>query len=364
MARKPAPLPDAPAADALRRALLDWYRVHRRELPWRSETPDAYRVLVSELMCQQTRVATAVGYYGRFLGAFPTASALAAADERNVLLLWQGLGYYRRAKSLHTAAKRIVEKHGGTVPPDFDAIAELPGVGRYTAGAIASIAFGIRAPILDGNVARVLARWFAIKDPIDEPAVRARLWSLAEALVPESAPGDFNQAMMELGALVCTPRKPRCPVCPMAAMCKAYARGMADQLPARLAKRQPRAVDHHVIAVRRGSTFVFEKRPDTGLWAGMWQLPTAEAFDAGIKPAQLHAWAVHRFGLKLGPIKRAGDFRYQTTHRSIRGHLWIAESLEGRLLKARGIWRGLEEVSDLPLSTMQRRAMAMLRSFL
>ncbi|MEX0744483.1 MAG: A/G-specific adenine glycosylase, partial [Phycisphaeraceae bacterium] len=267
----------------LRRALRRWYVANHRALPWRTPPnggavpPDPYHVLVSEAMLQQTQVATVVAYFERFIAAFPTVEALATADEQQVLRHWQGLGYYRRARHLHAAARRIAADHAGRVPDTVDALLALPGVGRYTAGAVASIAFDRRAPILDGNVARVLARWFAVDELIDQPAGRATLWRLAERVLPQRSVGDFNQALMELGALVCTPSAPKCDTCPVASLCDAKRAERVAELPRRSPRKVPRAVRHVVAAVERDGRYLFEQRPGDGLWSNMWQLPTHES---------------------------------------------------------------------------------------
>jgi A/G-specific adenine glycosylase len=338
--------------------MLAWYRRHRRDLPWRRQ-PTPYRVLLSEFMLQQTQVATVIDYFNRFTAALPTVRDLAEADEQQVLRLWQGLGYYRRAKHLHAAAKAIVARHGGDVPGEVEALAALPGVGRYTAGAIASIAFGVRAPILDGNVARVLARWYALDDPIDAPATRTRLWQLADALTPAADPGDFNQSLMELGATVCTPRGPRCLTCPAAGWCGALARGVADELPRRLPRRRPKAVTHHVLALARRGQWLLVQRPERGLWAGLWQLPTCEALAQATGEA-LAMWAHETLGLTITPPREGARFDHQTTHRSITFTLWRAQVTAGRL-RGSGQWRALDRVDDLPLANPQRRAIALLR---
>lgn len=354
---------DARRQQELRRLLLAWYRLHRRRLPWRAQEPavsNPYHVLVSEAMLQQTQVDTVVGYFQRFVRAFPTFAALAAADEQAVLLLWQGLGYYRRARHLHAAARKIVHEHGGEVPDDPALIAKLPGVGRYTAGAIASIAFGKPEPILDGNVARVLARWFAIERPIDQAAVRAELWELAAALAPGESPGDFNQAMMELGALVCSPRSPRCLGCPVASLCQAHARGVTETIPARLPRKAPRKVEHHVLAMRRGGKYLFEQRPARGLWANLWQLPTIETWSGSVSPRRVRKWIAEQIGLEAEPPEPLERFAYQTTHRSLSVQLWAAEVGAGRPREGM-LWRALDNVDDLPISNLQKRAMGGLR---
>jgi len=353
-------------ATAVRKPLLRWYDRHRRTLPWRAAKGAAanpYHVLVSEAMLQQTQVATVIAYFERFVAAFPTVEALAAADEQHVLTLWQGLGYYRRARHLHAAAKMIVRDFAGVVPATVTQLLTLPGVGRYSAGAIASIAYNVPAPILDGNVARVLARLYAIDEPIDAPTTKTRLWSLAESLVtgPHQSfrgnvrgnfrgnfrgfrGGDFNQAMMELGALVCTPRQPRCLTCPLRETCATR----SDARPIKNDRRAPKPVTHTVIAVRRGGRYLFEQRGTDGLWASMWQMPTAET---RINPA---AWIAERFNLAVTPPREVADFTHQTTHRTIRFHVLTADAVSGRLRPRAALWRALHDLHDLPLSNPQR----------
>ena len=210
----------------LRTALLAWYRAHRRDLPWR-RTRDPYAIWISEAMLQQTRVETVIPYWERFLARFPDVEALATADADDVIACWAGLGYYSRARNLHRAAQIVVERHAGRLPADVELLRELPGVGRYTAGAVASIAFDRPAPIVDGNVARVLARLFGIAADVRSRAVQERLWREAEELARGEDPGALNQALMELGAMVCTPRAPRCADCPWSRRCAAFAHGSA-----------------------------------------------------------------------------------------------------------------------------------------
>ncbi len=215
-------------------------------------------------MLQQTQVSTVVPYFERFIDAVPPVEALASAEPQRVLRLWQGLGYYRRATNLQAAAVMVVDEFTGTIPAHVEDLLQLPGVGRYTAGAIASIAHGTKAPILDGNVARVMARWFGIAEPIDRPDTRRRLWLLAERLLPPSNPGDFNQAMMELGALVCTPARPTCTRCAVSRWCAAAHDGTAAMLPKRLPRRRPRPVTHHVVAIAKRGRYLFRPRRRCG----------------------------------------------------------------------------------------------------
>jgi A/G-specific adenine glycosylase len=259
--------------EAFHRDLLRWYRRHHRQLPWRA-TRDPYRIWVSEIMLQQTRVETVWPYYARWLQVFPTIHALARAKNERVLKLWEGLGYYSRARNLHRAAQTVVRDHGGKVPWTAESLRQLPGIGRYTAGAIASIAFGECVPLVDGNVARVFARIFAIPANVKAPRTMETLWQLAEELVPRRKPGEFNQALMELGALVCTPASPRCEICPMRRVCVARAHGLVDQLPNRGRPQTAERIAISAALVRRNGSLLMQRRPERGLLAGMWELPT------------------------------------------------------------------------------------------
>ena len=349
---------------AIRRRLLGWYDKHQRRLPWRArdgQAADPYHVLVSEAMLQQTQVATVIDYFNRFIAAFPTLKSLAEADEQRVLTLWQGLGYYRRARNLHAAARMIVDEHEGRVPAEVDALLKLPGVGRYTAGAISSIAHNRHAPILDGNVARVLSRLYGIDRPVDAPKTRDELWRLANELVSPSRPGDFNQALMELGALVCTKAKPACETCPLVKTCQAYQTGRTLELPVPAKRKAPTRVDHHIIAIHRRGRWLFEQREPGGLWSNMWQLPTCESWPAKVAPTAIEAWIEERFGLTIAPPHCCHRFTHQTTHRTIHFHLWRAKVTTGRLKPRRGQWRTADDLADLPLANPQRKAVGWLR---
>ncbi|MDX1645671.1 MAG: A/G-specific adenine glycosylase [Longimicrobiales bacterium] len=251
----------------LRSALLAHYDRHGRDLPWRRDH-DPYRVLVSEVMLQQTRVETVLGYYEPWLERFPTVAALAAADEEEVLKAWEGLGYYRRARNLHRAARVVRER--GEMPTTFRGLRELPGVGEYTAGAVASIAFGRLVPAVDGNVRRVLARLFDVADPKS-----AWLRDTADRLVDPERPGDWNQALMELGATVCSPRSPACPACPLGAWCAAREAGTQLERPAPTQRRSAPAARFALAVLQRGGRVLVEKRPREGLLGGLWALPEA-----------------------------------------------------------------------------------------
>ncbi|MSR64615.1 MAG: A/G-specific adenine glycosylase [Verrucomicrobiae bacterium] len=257
---------------ALHTRLLAWFDTNKRDLPWR-RTRDPYATLVSEIMLQQTRVTTVIPYFERWMKVFPTVESLANARLDNVLKLWAGLGYYSRARNLQKAAQSIVSRHGSKVPSDVTALQTLPGVGRYTAGAVASIAFNRVAPILDGNVIRVLSRLFLIEKDTTRSDVRDTLWQLAETIIPHGRPGDFNESLMELGALVCLPGSPLCEVCPLTQVCEAKRCGKSAELPV-LRKRKPvRDVIQYALILQRGHQVLVRQRRDGELMAGLWGFP-------------------------------------------------------------------------------------------
>ncbi len=254
------------------RRLLAWYDAGHRDLPWR-RTRDPYRIWISETLLQQTQVHTVIPYYRKFLARFPTVRALARAPLDDVLKTWEGAGYYARARNLYRAAQLVVAAHGGRLPRRVDELMRLPGIGRYTAGAIASIAFGADAPVLDGNVTRLLCRYFGLRGDPKTAAVRAELWQLAQGLLPRGRAGDFNQAMMELGATVCTPRAPRCAECPLRRGCTARRTGAQDQLPARTARRSAPHYDIGVGIIWKRGRILIQQRPAHGLLGGLWEFP-------------------------------------------------------------------------------------------
>ena len=260
--------------------LLDWYRQNRRDLPWR-HTRDPYPVLVSEIMLQQTRAETVKPYFHRFMATLPTVEALANADEPTLLKLWEGLGYYSRVRNLQKAARAVMENHGGVIPADFDALLKLPGVGRYTAGAVASIAFDIPVPAVDGNVLRVLARLTGDDTDILSPAAKKTAEATLAPLVPSDAAGDFTQSLIELGALVCTPGEPKCGDCPLHLLCEAKREGKERELPVRLSKTKRRIEARTVLVIRcesgDGTTRIaLRKRPAEGLLGGLYEFPCME----------------------------------------------------------------------------------------
>jgi len=295
---------------SLARKVEAWFAKHRRDLPWRVEVKGSrspYYALVSEVMLQQTQASRVAERFERFIGRFPSFDALARATEDEVLAEWTGLGYYRRARNLHAAARAVVERHRGEPPRDVEALRALPGVGRYTAGAIASVCFDAPTPIVDANVARVLLRVEGRRLAISDPAAQRFAWERAEALVrAATSPAAFNEGLMELGALVCTPRTPRCLSCPLKARCAAFERGLQDAIPVRAVKADPPTTHHAAVVVRaRGvdhEVFLVEQRPDRGLWARLWQAPTLES-DAPPTAAQVRAFIATRLGAPTRSIR-------------------------------------------------------------
>ena len=319
----------------IRRALVAWFARGHRDMPWR-RTRDAYAVWVSEIMLQQTRVETVTPYFERWMRRFPTVRALADAPLDDVLSQWAGLGYYARARNLHAAAREVVATYGGAFPATAEGLRELCGVGAYTAGAIASIAFGEAAPIVDGNVVRVLARVDALDGAADDTELKKRVWARAGELVRadgRARAGDFNQAMMELGATVCTPAAPGCSRCPLAKLCRARAADDVEKYPAPKTKKAPRAVDAVAVLVERDDKLLFVRRPPSGLWGGLWEPPwRAERHrddDAGAREAAARV-AKSCTGLTLSDIQSIGRLEHVLTHRRIRFAVFAARG-RGRL---------------------------------
>ena len=314
----------------VRGRLLDWYRRHRRDLPWR-RTRDPYAIWISEAMLQQTRVETVIPYWQRFLTLFPDVNALATAEPDDVLGAWAGLGYYSRARNLRAAARVVMEEHGGHLPDTAEALRRLPGIGPYTAGAVASIAFDQPEPVVDGNVARVLARLLEIREDVKRPAVSRRLWREAAELADGPHPGELNQALMELGATVCTPRAPRCPVCPLARHCAARRAGDPEALPVKPARPRPRPVEAVAALVLRRGRALAVRRPPRGLLGGLWELPGGD-LGAGEAPAAGLRRALHqRVGLRTRRARPLGAVEHTFTHRRLRLHVFRCDTPTGRV---------------------------------
>ncbi|MCH5586588.1 A/G-specific adenine glycosylase [Shimazuella sp. AN120528] len=262
----------------IQNSLLGWYNANKRDLPWRRHS-NAYYTLVSEIMLQQTKVATVIPYFERFISRFPTVYDLAAANDDEVVKLWEGLGYYSRARNLHAAVKEVVAIYGGQIPNRKTEISKLKGIGPYTTGAVLSIAYNQKVPAVDGNVMRVFSRIFALEDDIAKPATRKKMEEVAELLIPDHSPGDFNQALMELGATVCTPKSPQCLFCPVNDSCLAYEKGLEKVLPIKKKARAPEKISIMMYAVTFNRKLLVVKRPASGLLANMWSLPTEDRME-------------------------------------------------------------------------------------
>ncbi|WP_246590979.1 A/G-specific adenine glycosylase [Georgfuchsia toluolica] len=324
--------------------MIIWHRDHgRHDLPWQN-TQDPYRVWLSEIMLQQTQVATVIPYYEKFLARFPTLKALAAAPVEAVMGLWSGLGYYARARNLHACAQAIMHQHGGMFPHDAETIAQLPGIGRSTANSIAAFCFGARKPILDGNVKRVLTRQFGIEGFPGQTAVEKKLWALAEALLPKKNAGIYNQAQMDLGSLICTRSKPLCDKCPVDVTCVARQRNRVAELPAKKPKRAIPERDVTLLMLVNDSSVLLELRPSSGIWGGLLSLPELPPdADAG-------DYAKSRFGCRPGKWLELPVLTHTFTHFRLRISTLRAE-VEGELRAMENAqrWIGLDELAEAPL---------------
>lgn len=344
-----------------------WFTQHRRDLPWRAPIDNAnvraYRTLVAEFMLQQTQVSRVIDRYEVFIARFPTIHALARASEQDVLGLWQGLGYYSRARNLLRCARAVVARHDGVIPEDPHELTRLPGIGRYTAGAIASIAFGTPAPVVDGNVARVLARVVLIEIPIASKEAQVVLWEAAEQLVQQAAaPGDLNQAVMELGSRVCTPSNPRCKDCPIARHCRAGAARRQNELP--VPRAATRTEDVHVVSViltgQGRQVFLRQRGDDAGLWAGLWE-PPAIRVDGPVTP-NARLWRTVRqsvrkeHGLEIGRLDARGIVTRKLSHRTVHFIVLTCSVVRGRARGGRWVSAaGPEQESLPPMSNAHRR---------
>ena len=347
---------------AIRRALRAWYRREARDLPWR-RTRDPYCIWLSEIMLQQTRVEAALPYYERFVGRFPTVERLAAAKLDDVLALWAGLGYYSRARNMHAAARAVVDDWGGEFPRAAADLQKLPGVGRYTAGAVASIALGERVPVVDGNVKRVLARLGGIETSIDEAETVERMWAWAEELVPPGEPGEFNQALMELGARVCVPKRPRCEACPLTRLCVAREKGLTERLPVRREKKAAPQVRAVAAVIEKDGRVLMVQRPPRGLLGGMWELPGAE-IDPGAKPAAVVSAAVKQCaGLEVKAGALLGEVEHVFTHRRLRVFIYRCAYVGGRVRRRRHVaarWvrlKGGDGLRGMALASLDRKVL-------
>ena len=345
-----------PAPREVRRNLLRWFDARRRDLPWR-RTRDPYRILVSEYLLQRTRVASGIPYYERFIEQFPDLEALANASEDQVLRAWEGLGFYGRARNLYAAARAIVAHHGGHIPTTAESLRGLPGVGPYTSGAVASIAFGRRVPAIDGNVTRVLSRLYRIEEPVAKRGGRERLWKAASSLVPRSSPGVFNQALMELGATVCTPTSPSCGVCPLSQLCLARKAGIQTSLPRRPRPRNVRTVPVAFGALADRGRVLLVRRARSGLLGGLWSLPGGEiGTDASPRDA-IRLLIRDQTGLDVDVEDTGTRIVHAFSHRKWSGAIYKCIPRGGADPTAGATWFRAEEIRVLPLVPFQRKVL-------
>jgi A/G-specific adenine glycosylase len=347
-----------------RRGLRRWYRQHARPLPWR-ETSDPYRIWISEIMLQQTTVVAVVPYFERFLKKFPTLAALAAAPESAVLRMWEGLGYYSRARNIHKAARQIAGERGGVFPDDVAELTSLPGIGRYTAGAIASFAFDRRAPIVEANTLRLYCRLLGYRGDPRSAAGQKLLWDFAGTLVPEIGAGEFNQALMELGATVCTPESPDCPHCPVRNCCAAAAAGAQTAIPVMAPRRAPTRVTEIAIAIERAGKYLVLKRPPGQRWAGLWdfvrfpcdepQKPTRGALERALRD---------RTGLRAAVGQVLAEIRHTVTRFRItlccHGAEWVSGEIDGEKYESR--WVTARQLTRLPMPVTGRQISRLLQA--
>ena len=350
--------------DEIARRLLDWYGRHARRLPWRDQ-PEPYRVWVSEIMLQQTRVETVIPYFERWMQRFPTLESLASAAEQDVLQAWEGLGYYSRARNLHRASRQVMEEHQGQIPSDREALERLRGIGRYTAGAIASIAFGKDEPALDANIRRVLARVFNVAVPARSPEGERILWGLARDVLPSGAAGDFNQALMDLGSSICTPRAPACLLCPIEAGCQARALGVQEARPV-LEARQ--AVPHYTVTaavIQSGGQVLIARRPSNGLLGGMWEFPGGKVEQGETLPECLRREILEELGVSIEVGAPFGVYQHGYTHFKVTLHAFCCQVLEGepQALHASEVrWVPPEALGTFPMGKIDRQISARIQA--
>lgn len=358
----------------IRTRLLTWYDRNKRDLPWRRRSGDPYAQWVAEIMLQQTRVETVIDYYLRFLKRFPTVGSLARANHQTVLKYWEGLGYYRRALHMHDAAKSIAS-NGKTMPPSAAELRKLRGIGEYTSAAIASIAYNEPTAAVDGNVARVVARLFAINDDILSSRGKTRIQQIADQLLPPKRPGDFNQAWMDFGSMICTPQSPNCASCPLKTSCRANELGLVENLPIRGAnkKKEIPTVSLVVGIFTNGHRILVRRRPTGGLWSGLWEFPNAENRNGLDDEAQVHELA-ESLGIQCtSNITSLGVLCHQLTHRLMQFRVFLVQdcnvieravatddNTNGKKKK----WLSADDLSTLPFSTAQRKILNLAMSHL
>jgi A/G-specific adenine glycosylase len=337
--------------------LLEWYTQSARTLPWRGRQ-DPYLIWVSEIMLQQTRVETVIPYFERWLERFPTLPDLASAPEQDVLRLWEGLGYYSRARNLHHAARLIMTQYGGQFPASRAELEKLPGVGKYTAGAVASIAFGMDEAALDGNIRRVLARLFDVSIPARSPTGEKRLWELAREHLPPGKAGDYNQALMDLGSAICTPQNPTCLLCPLVEFCQACALGVQEQRPVLPEKTPIPHITVSAAVIQRSGQVLIAQRPRNGLLGGMWEFPGGKLEQGESLPDCLRREIKEELDTEVVVGQELGVFQHAYTHFRVTLHAFFC-SLDGReprpVQTAEIRWVALSELTHFPMGKIDRQ---------
>ncbi len=338
--------------------LLAWYQVHKRSLPWR-ESPQPYAVWVSEIMLQQTRVETVIPYFSRWMERFPTIMTLSQASQQEVLMAWEGLGYYRRARNLHQSAQIVCQQYNCELPQDIQKLKELPGIGAYTAGAIASIAFGMDEPAVDGNVRRVYSRLFNVSAPIHTPEFTHHIRDIAKEQLPAGRAGEYNQALMDLGAIICTPRSPNCHICPWAEHCTAHKHNLQESRPVklRLRKTPTRIVTGAIIV--RGDEILLSKRLEGGLLGGLWEFPGGKTLPGEDLSACLKREISEELDISIELIKPAGIYHHAYTHFRVILHAFLCRPQNGcqpRPLQVEEFrWVTIPELKDYPMGKIDRQ---------
>jgi A/G-specific adenine glycosylase len=329
--------------------LLRWFKKNKRDLPWR-KTKDPYAIWVSEIMLQQTQVATVIPYYQKFLKAFPTVRSLARADLSKVLKVWEGLGYYSRARNLHRASQTIQNHFNGKIPDNIKDLISLPGVGRYTAGAILSIAFNQEVPILDGNVKRVLSRLFAVSG--HPKKTEEFLWPLSGSLIPKGSANAFNQALMDLGSVICIPKDPLCPRCPMKNLCKGYRLGEPEQFPFRVAKKRIPHIEAVAAVIEKDGKVLLKQRPPKGLLGGLWEFPNWKTEKKERLRPKLKNTIKKELGMKAKVGESIGVFNQTYSHFKISLHVFHCLHFNG---KGNGKWVPIKNLDQFAISRIDRR---------
>ncbi len=346
------------------KALTSWYNANKRTMPWR-EAPSAYKTWISEIMLQQTQVVTAIPYFNRFITQFPTVYQLAKADLQDVLKAWEGLGYYSRARHLHKAAKCIVETHHGEVPKGYNTLQTLPGIGPYCAAAIASIAFEEPVPVVDGNVLRVFTRFWGIFDDIRQPKVRTVLFDKLTPFIHESTPSIFNQALMECGALICTPKSPKCPHCPLEPNCFAAMHKKQNELPV---KSKAAPVPHHTIVVgliKRNNTVLIGKRKETQMLGGLWEFPGGKVKKSESLTEALSREIKEEVNLEVQIDTKIGTIKHAYSHFKISLHAYWCNYQKGtpKALSAEVLkWVSLDTLDDYPFPSANKKLFALIKN--